>query len=287
MSLRLAIQTFEHALQNVETEGGNAIKQWDALRHTYDNGGYENCFQIWILQEKRLDVRRVNLILQFQYQKHFDNLKSDIKTLVEKLVVILGLDGFWALYFVLGESLIRSRKALKTLVRIKKHRPQTDINEILLQLRAARDQYRRDFGRRGVKRDMSIFTLDDVHKAEAVLLPRLDDASTLLPLGSGTVSEIAGKDGAGGDNEGGEEKSEGARTSAKGMDIRPLPSEVHELIHAKSLNSTPMVVIKMIRCTVRMRVREWCVVWMMILTGHLLNQRTNPESTAVFLLIIS
>jgi hypothetical protein len=67
MSLQLAIQTFEHALQNVETEGGNAIKQWDALRHTYDNGGYKNSFEIWILQEKSLDVRRVNLIFKLQY----------------------------------------------------------------------------------------------------------------------------------------------------------------------------------------------------------------------------
>jgi hypothetical protein len=37
---------------------------------------------------------------------------------------------------------------------------------------------------------LSIFTLDDVHKAEAVLLSRLDDASTLLSLGSSTHSEI-------------------------------------------------------------------------------------------------
>ena len=78
---------------------------WDTLHNTYNSGGHENCFEIWILQEKRLDIGKMKLILQFQYQEHFDNLKLDTKILVEKLVVILELEGFWVLYFVCRDPL--------------------------------------------------------------------------------------------------------------------------------------------------------------------------------------
>ncbi|KAF7909027.1 hypothetical protein BELL_0991g00030 [Botrytis elliptica] len=78
--------------------------------------------QQFILYELQLSSSELESIIHATYRSNYNNLKKDIKTLVDKVIVVLELRGWWEIYFWWGREIVESRKAMRLVHRIVKIR---------------------------------------------------------------------------------------------------------------------------------------------------------------------
>ncbi|KAM0305847.1 hypothetical protein ACHAO8_011131 [Botrytis cinerea] len=76
--------------------------------------------QHFILYELKLSTSELESIIHATYRSNYNNLKKDIKTLVDKVIVALELRGWWEVYFWWGREIVESRKAMRLVHRIVK-----------------------------------------------------------------------------------------------------------------------------------------------------------------------
>lgn len=178
----------EILLQNIRegyaTHSEQVNSWWKDLRQVYLQQHQKTrvTFHEWVLGDDILGRHIVRSIVLLKCGAHYYNLKKTVQKLIEQLVRLFGLEGFWELYHFLDQYLLSSRKALQMFKQTIISQPLIRISELRTALEIA--SMNRDSA---CGRFVARFTLAD-SRAACQYLCSIQDEATIPSDSSAVVS---------------------------------------------------------------------------------------------------
>lgn len=170
-SFNLAFDNFRDAHNSISPQ---LLEAWTAMEQTYHDFVIRErpeaiAFAQWAQDPNNLQEARVREVTRLKFTEHYQAQKDDVKTEIRKLCKSFTTD-LWKLYLLFGDSVMGSRRALKLLLSMRKHDSELTLDTCLTTLEKLR-RGREGNRSRHVRKDVTVFTPQDVTNALALLCP--------------------------------------------------------------------------------------------------------------------
>ncbi|KAL5344736.1 hypothetical protein ACLOAV_010428 [Pseudogymnoascus australis] len=184
-SLDVALKNF---IDTIRDNIANSIEAWSVLHETYEklNKGHKEPFTSWCL--RKIDHALIQTVSQMKHRAKFEALSTDGAHQLLRIADAFDTDK-WMVYFVIGEAINKSPKAIRRILQVKHDLSHLTFEEMVQELETAREQ-RRGNNSRNSSNDLTIFTLSDVNRAYGKRPVRNRPAAPKKPKQYGRIANV-------------------------------------------------------------------------------------------------